>query len=394
MKEEILLHISGQDFPGIFAKLTQILNESQAEIRDIQQITSLGRLSLVVLAEVNREKAYFLIRNLRKFCTESRLSLDFEPVSQKPSYPNLYALTLLAKKITPEALYDLSYALSLKKINIERMHFLGKKNLECMEILLKPPTDKKNFLKKLKEIVFQEAFEHEFDCALQREDLYRRSKRLIVMDMDSTLIRQEVIDELARFAGVWDKVSEITEKAMRGELDFNRALTERVALLKGLKERDLFLVLEKIELTVGAEKLFAILKKMGFKTAIVSGGFTFFANHFKEKLGLDYAFANELEIKNGELTGKIKGEIINRQKKAEILQNLAKEEKIPLEQTIAVGDGANDLDMLQLAGLGVAFRAKPLVKKRSSAFIEQAGLDVILFLLGISEEEAEKILKS
>ncbi|MCS6984736.1 MAG: phosphoserine phosphatase SerB [Leptospiraceae bacterium] len=389
--EEILLQIQGQDKSGLFAQLCGMLQEHKVDLLDIQQITTLGRLSLVLLVQVPSQEAFALVRKLKTFCVSHRLSLDFELVSERPSYQELYVLTLLGKKLTLEALFHLSKRLAQEQVNIERMHFLSKKNLECLEILLRPLKSKENAQEKLKEIIFAEAFAQEFDCALQREDLFRRSKRLIVMDMDSTLIEQEVIDEMALYAGVHPEVVKITEKAMRGEIPFEEALQQRVSLLKDLQERDLHEVLKKIRLTEGAERLLAILKKMGFKTAIVSGGFNFFVNYFKEKLGFDYAFANELEIENGKLTGRLKGEIITRKKKAEILRYLAAKEKISLEQTIAVGDGANDLDMLQAAGLGVAFRAKPIVRQSSSAFIEQAGLDVILYLLGISEEEAQRL---
>jgi phosphoserine phosphatase len=229
------------------------------------------------------------------------------------------------------------------------------------------------------------------DIAVQKEDIFRRSKRLVVMDMDSTLIQVEVIDELAKSAGHGEEVSGITSKAMNGELSFNESLNKRVELLRGLDENILDEIYHNIPFTPGAKKLVKILKKLGYKTAVISGGFTFFTDRLKNELGLDYAFANKLEIKDGKLTGKVLGEIINGEAKAKILEDIANKEDISLDQVVAIGDGANDLLMLDKAGLGIAFNAHKTVREKADYNISQENLDSIIYLLGISEKEKNAI---
>lgn len=225
------------------------------------------------------------------------------------------------------------------------------------------------------------------DISFQEDNIYRRNRRLVVFDMDSTLIQQEVIDEIAREAGVYDEVSAVTELAMRGELDFKQSLTRRVSLLEGLDEAVLERVAERLVLTEGAERLIRALRTFGYKTAVISGGFTYFGKRLQEKLGLDYMHANELEIRDGRLTGKVLGGIIDGQRKAELLKDIADKEQINLEQVIAVGDGANDLPMLRVAGLGIAFHAKPLVKRSARQSISTLGLDGILYLMGVKDTD-------
>ena len=227
------------------------------------------------------------------------------------------------------------------------------------------------------------------DIAFQEDNIYRRTRRLVCFDMDSTLVQTEVIDELAYKLGVGDAVSKITESAMRGEIDFSESFKQRIALLKGLDEKVMIQIAENLPLTEGAERLFRTLKKYGFKTAILSGGFTYFGKYLQNKLGIDYVFANQLEIVNGKLTGNYLGDIVDGAKKAELLRNIAFKEDIHLEQTVAVGDGSNDLPMLNIAGLGIAFHAKPLVKKNAQHAISTTGLDVILYLMGFRERDVE-----
>jgi len=232
----------------------------------------------------------------------------------------------------------------------------------------------------------QAANELNVDIAFQRDGAYRRNRRLVCFDMDSTLIETEVIDELAKAAGVGEEVAAITERAMRGELDFTASFTQRVSLLKGLDESVLATIAEGLPLSEGAEKLVSALKALGYKTAILSGGFNYFGQHLKKKLGIDYVYANELEINKGKVTGNVVGTVVDGQRKADLLREIAAQENLNLQQVIAVGDGANDLPMLSLAGLGIAFRAKPLVKKTAEQSISTLGLDGILYLLGVDDQ--------
>jgi phosphoserine phosphatase len=225
----------------------------------------------------------------------------------------------------------------------------------------------------------------EVDLAFQQDNMYRRNRRLVAFDMDSTLIEAEVIDELAKAAGVGAEVSAITERAMRGELDFADSFRERVALLAGLPESVLATVAKELKITEGAEHLIATLHALGYKTAILSGGFNYFAHYLQQRLGIDYIYANELDIEDGVVTGRVRGDIVDGQRKAALLRELVAKEGIDLQQVIAVGDGANDLPMLSIAGLGIAFRAKPLVKQSAEQSISTLGLDAILYLLGISD---------
>jgi len=229
--------------------------------------------------------------------------------------------------------------------------------------------------------------EHPIDIAWQRDNIYRRIRRLVAFDMDSTLIRHEVIDELAREAGAYERVAAITESAMRGEIEFDESLTRRVALLKGLPEATLARVAERLNLTEGAERLLSALKSFGYKTAIISGGFAYFGRHLQRKLGIDYVRTNDLEVEGGLLTGRVTGEIINARRKAQLLEEIAGQENIALQQTIAVGDGANDLPMLAAAGLGIAFHAKPVVAQSARHKISTLGLDSILYLIGVRDRD-------
>ncbi|MDH4199186.1 MAG: phosphoserine phosphatase SerB [Spirochaetia bacterium] len=388
--ENVLLHITGQDHPGILARLTRILQQWRISFIDVQQTTSLGQLSLSLLVNIPEHIGLNVLKEISYESRNMKLSLDYFILPDKPDPARdsgkSFALTVLSPRITMSAFGSIAQTLGDHGINIERMNRLAQGNLEAIEFILSVDNTYSDF-GKLKRLLFKVAFENNFDLAVQPENLYRRSKRLIVMDMDSTLIQQEVIDELADEAGKKEEVSLITREAMQGKLDFSESLKKRVSLLKGLPESVLVNVLARIQLTPGADILISILKKMGFKIAVISGGFTYFTDHFKEKLGLDYSFANRLEIIDGILTGNVVGEIIDRAGKAAILKKLALEEKILIDQTVAIGDGANDLDMLEAAGLGVAFNAKPTVRDKAGAFISQPSLDSVLYLLGVSQKE-------
>lgn len=392
--EDVLLHITGSDYPGILGHLTKIFINWRAELLDVQQTTSLGQLSLSLLIKLPAHVGLSVLKEVSQTAKKMNLGLDFfvleEGVKARDESRKNFALTVLSTHIGIASFHALAKAIGDHDINIERMNRLAQGNIQAIEFILAVGQERSD-IAALKRFLFEVAFEHNFDLAIQPENLYRRSKRLIVMDMDSTLIRQEVIDELADTAGVKERVAEITSKAMQGKIDFAESLHERVSLLKGLEQSVLDEVKQRIQLTPGAEKLVHILKKMGFKIAVISGGFTYFTGHLHETLHLDYSFANELEIENGILTGKIKGQVVDRAKKAEILRELAEKERIPLDQTVAIGDGANDMDMLEAAGLGIAFNAKPTVRDHARAFISQPGLDSVLYLLGVSEKELSEM---
>ena len=303
-----------------------------------------------------------------------------------------YIITLLARKITSDQIARVTSVISSHGLNIQGINRLsgripmGKlpaQSKACVEFSARGSLPAAaEFRRELLEV----AGALDVDLAYQQDNMYRRNRRLVVFDMDSTLIEAEVIDELAKVAGVGDEVSAITERAMRGEIDFSESFRKRVALLCGLKESALRRVADELKITEGAEHLISTLRALGFKTAILSGGFTYFARHLQERLGMDYVYANELDIDDGLVTGKVSGAIVDGARKAELLRQLAREEGIDLQQVIAVGDGANDLPMLSIAGLGIAFRAKPLVKKTAEQSISTLGLDAILYLLGISDK--------
>jgi phosphoserine phosphatase len=277
------------------------------------------------------------------------------------------------------------------RINIERINKLTRGQLRCVEFFINVPRDID--LKGMTRQLLTAGGGLGVDIAVQKENLYRRAKRLVVMDMDSTLIQIEVIDQLALLAGVGDQVAAITHQAMNGELDFSQALRQRVALLEGLSETALEKVYRDIPFTPGARNLVSILRRLGFKTAVISGGFDFFTDRLKAELGLDYAFANALEIVDGKVTGRVLGPIVDGQRKAELLEEIAAKEKITLSQVIAIGDGANDLPMLGKAGLGIAFNAKARVREQTEYHISQGSLDSILYLLGIAEWEMAELAK-
>jgi phosphoserine phosphatase len=306
-----------------------------------------------------------------------------------------YLLTLLAREIKAEQIARVSTSIARHNMNIDTVTRLSgrlplqkrhaEKTKACVEFSVRGILKNE---KRFREEMLAITDDLGVDIAFQEDNIYRRNRRLIVFDMDSTLITTEVIDELAHEAGVGEEVATITEQAMRGEIDFTVSLQRRVGTLKGLDESVLQKVAKRLQLTEGAESLFFNLHNLGFKTAIISGGFTYFGHYLQKKLNIDYVYANTLEISDGKLTGKVLGEIVDGKKKAELLQHIAGKENISLEQTIAVGDGANDLPMLGKAGLGIAFRAKPIVKESARQAISTLGLDAILYLMGFRDRES------
>ena len=383
--------MTGEDYPGILARLTDLFEKNGVHILDVQQTTSLKRLSLSLLLGIPTKFALNILREINQLIEKEKLDIHTTILEKEQSLrkapEHKFALTILSERIQTSHFNSLVQIIARNNINIEKMNQLAEGKLQCIELIISMNEAIFSRFDTISRSLFQKALQQGFDLAIQPENFLRSSQRLIVMDMDSTLIQQEVINELAEIARVGAQVTSITKDAMEGKLDFRRSLDERVALLKGLPEESLKQVKDQIRFTSGAELLISFLKKMGFKIGVISGGFTYFASFVQKKLDLDYSFANELEIKGGKLTGKIMGKVIGREEKADILKTLASREKISLSQTIAIGDGTNDLDMLSSAGLGIAFNAKPKVREEAKAFLSLPDLSSVLFLLGISEQD-------
>ncbi len=368
---------------------------------DIGQAVIHDQLNLGILAAVPRsEDSEALINGVKSSLLALEMQVIFSPITEQryqhwveQQGKSRYIVTLLARKIDAQHLAAVAKVTSEYGLNIDKIVRLsgriklnesGQLGRACVEFSVRgEPKDAVQFKSALLEL----ASTYDIDIAYQEDNIFRRNRRLVVFDMDSTLIDAEVIDELAHEAGVGDQVAAITEAAMQGELDFKESFTQRMALLKGLDASVLQSVAERLTLNEGAEHLISTLKKLGYKTAIVSGGFTFFGEYLQQRLGVDYVYANQLDIEHGMVTGLVSGEIIDGQRKAELLRQIAQREGLKLQQVIAVGDGANDLPMLSIAGLGIAFRAKPLVKASAKQSISNLGLDGILYLLGYSDKD-------
>lgn len=383
----ILVTVTGPDHPGITARLTGVLASEGASLLDIEQVVVRGQLTLSLLVS---SEARGVLKELLFAAKELGVELDFEAlVAQAPTVAiQRYVVTAIGRTLGAAELHQISTALAKRGGNIERIFRLSAGALASVEITLGLGSSED--AEGLKRDLLKLAMESPFDVALQREGLYRRSKRLVVMDMDSTLIQIEVIDELARAHGVVDEVAKITERAMQGEMDYNEALRQRLALLKGLDVGVLRKIAGSLPLTDGAETLIRVLRRLGYRTAVLSGGFSIAAEALKARLGIDYAYSNVLELQDGKLTGRVVGPVVNAERKAELLETIAQAEGILLDQVIAVGDGANDLLMLQRAGLGIAFRAKAKLREAADTSLSRSGLDAILYLLGISAREIEE----
>ena len=391
----IVITVNGPDAPGIVSSITSILSENAVKIIDIEQIVIRKLILLSMMLDLRESKGgqISLLKDLLLEAKRLNVELDFKIASYDEHLQHdedfMYAVTCLGEKITAQVVAQISNAIYSENVNIERITQLSQGELSCIEMIVK--TDKTINVQDMTGKLLSISSDFGVDIAVQKENIFRRSKRLVVMDMDSTLIQVEVIDELAKSAGHGEEVSGITSKAMNGELSFNESLNKRVELLRGLDENVLDEIYHNIPFTPGAKKLVKILKKLGYKTAVISGGFTFFTDRLKNELGLDYAFANKLEIEDGKLTGKVLGEIIDGEFKARILEDIANKENISLDQVVAIGDGANDLLMLDKAGLGIAFNAHKTVREKADYNISQENLDSIIYLLGISEKEKNTI---
>ena len=402
--EIIQINISGEDKPGMTSSLTEILARYDAFILDIGQANIHQSLTLGILIKTTADKSGSIMKELLFKASELGVMIRFTPISEERyndwvgrQGKTRYIITLLGRTVTARHIAEVTKVVAEHGLNIDAIKRLtGRMPLceddraakSCIELSVRGSlTDQERS-------TMQEGFmnlsEIGLDVSFQKDDIYRRSRRLICFDMDSTLIETEVIDELAERAGVGDKVREITASAMRGEIDFRESFSQRVALLKGLDVSVMEEIARSLPITEGLERMMTILKRVGYKTAILSGGFTYFGNYLRQKYGFDYVYANELEIEDGRLTGRYVGEVVDGRRKAELLRLLCQFEEINIAQSVAVGDGANDLPMLNLAGLGIAFHAKPKVKATARQSISTIGLDGILYFLGLKDSRIEQ----
>ena len=399
----ILINITGKDQPGLTAALTEILAQHDAVILDIGQSDIHENLSLGILFQSTEEKSGNIMKELLFKSYNMKINIRFTPISEEMysnwvelQGKNKYIITILGKKLTAKQVSGITKVIASQNMNIDDIKRLtGRIPLDeesrapraSVEFSVRGnPRDKEE----MKAQFMQLSAELDMDIAFQEDSMYRRMRRLICFDMDSTLIDTEVIDELAERAGVGEKVKAITESAMRGEIDFSESFRQRCALLKGLDASVMQDIAEHLPMSEGIDRLMKTLKKVGFKIAILSGGFTYFGNYLKQKYNIDYVYANELEIVDGKLTGNYIGDIVDGRKKAELLKLIAQVEHVDIRQTVAVGDGANDLPMISIAGLGIAFHAKPKVKENAKQSISNLGLDGILYFLGYKDSYLEE----
>ncbi|WP_338668438.1 phosphoserine phosphatase SerB [Pseudodesulfovibrio methanolicus] len=396
MEKIILVHVTGGDRPGLTAELSGVLAGYDVDVLDIGQVVIHNFLTLGILIRLPANSQPVL-KDLLFKAHELGVTMRLHPLDEEKysswvgeAHKPRYIITLLARSVSSSQIAAITKVVSEAGLNIDTIYRLsGRVPLDCndyecsrgcVEFTVRgTPNDVAALRARFLEISSQMMV----DIGFQEDNIFRRNRRLVAFDMDSTLIQAEVIDELAKEAGVGEQVAAITESAMRGELDFKQSLRKRLSLLEGLDESVLQKVADRLPMSEGAEKLISNLKNVGYKIAILSGGFTYFGEILRKRYGIDYVYANELEIQDGKLTGKAVGDIVDAQKKAELLQSIADQEGISLQQVIAVGDGANDLPMLNLAGLGIAFHAKPKVKQGARQAISTLGLDAILFLLGM-----------
>ncbi|MBO4818245.1 MAG: phosphoserine phosphatase SerB [Bacteroidales bacterium] len=399
MEEQILIRITGKDRRGLTASVMSILAKYDAQILDMGQADIHSSLSLGILIRTSDEHSGQVMKELLFKATELGVNIGFEPISDEAyeewvggQGKNRYILTLIGRSLSARQIGAAAKVFTEQGLNIDSIKRLTgrvsllhpEKNVRaCIEFSLRgTPLDRE----KMQEQLMKLSAEMEMDFSFQKDDMYRRMRRLICFDMDSTLIQTECIDELAKRAGVGDQVAAITEQAMRGEIDFKESFTRRVALLKGLDASVMKEIAENLPVTEGTERLMTVLKTYGYKIAILSGGFTYFGEYLQRRFGIDYVYANELEIgEDGKLTGRFVGDIVDGHRKADLLKLIAQMEKVNLAQTIAVGDGANDLPMISEAGLGIAFHAKPRVVANAKQSINTLGLDGVLYFLGFKD---------
>ena len=398
MEDLLALHVMGPDRPGITSSLAALFRDAGARGVDLGQTVLHGHLSLTVVLSVPKGSDCLRRALLQVHDMGLRLEVSVHgPGSGAAPDPSrcAFCVTMLGDLADGRALAEATGFLAARGFNIREIRTLSRDRLAGIELLVDLPPGTRwtaADMRALRGEILAKANALGADMAVQRDGPFRRNKRLICLDVDSTFIRMEVIDELARMAGVGEEVAKVTEAAMRGELDFQAALRQRVALLKGLPMERAQRLLDDVPLTPGADRLVAVLKALGLRIGLVSGGFTFFVEELKRRFGLDFAFANTLEVEDGLLTGRVKGLIVDADRKAQVVADMAQVYGCSLEQCVAVGDGANDMGMLRLAGLGIAFRARPVLQQAADLSLNASTLDGVLYLMGFTERDLQAIL--